>query len=141
MVMSKVAPVSTWTARFYAQFLSMAYFTTNGQMEFANFNQVFRLGSSDNLTPAAGFTVVKFDDPFGGGYIYAAMKKTGQTNPPAGAAMVERATALKVKWDAAVTSGQPVDGKTATQWETEVRQAIRTLEMMRGLYDIFGRSG
>lgn len=141
MVMSKVAPVSTWTARFYAQFLSMAYFTTNGQMEFANFNQVFRLGSSDNLTPAAGFQVVTFDDPFGGGYIYAAMKKTGQTNPPAGAAMVERATALKVKWDAAVTSGQPVDGKTATQWETEVRQAIRTLEMMRGLYDIFGRSG
>ncbi|MFZ5441493.1 MAG: zinc-dependent metalloprotease [Myxococcota bacterium] len=140
MVMSKVAPVSTWTARFYSQFLSMAYFTTNGQMEFANFNQVFRLGSSDNLTPAAGFQVVTFNDPFGGGYVYAAMKKIGQTNPPAGAAMVERAAAMAVKWDAARTSGQPVDGKTAAQWETEVRQATRTLEMMRGLYDIFGRT-
>ncbi len=140
MVMSKVAPISTWTARFYAQFLSMAYFTTNGNMEFANFNQVFRLGSSDNLTPAAGFSVVTFNDPFGGGYVYAAMKKTGLVNPPAGAAMVERAAGLRVKWEAAVAANQPVDGKTAAQWEVEVRDATRTLEMMRGLYAIFGRS-
>lgn len=138
MVMSKVAPISTWTARFYAQFLSMAYFTTNGNMEFANFNQVFRLGSGDNLTPAAGFSVVTYEDPFGGGYVYAAMKKTGQVNPPAGAAMVERAAGYKIKWGQAVASNQPVDGKTATEWETEVRGATRTLELMRGFYDIFG---
>ncbi|HEY0880675.1 MAG TPA: hypothetical protein VGD87_04040, partial [Archangium sp.] len=138
MTMSKVMPISTWTARFYAQFLSMAYFTTNGNMEFANFNQVFRLGSSDNLTPAAGFEVVRFEDPFGGAYIYAAIKKTGVTNPPAGAAMVERAATYATKWNLAKTSMQPVDGKTAEQWEVEVRQATRTLELMRGFYDIFG---
>lgn len=138
MTMSKVMPISTWTARFYAQFLSMAYFTTNGNMEFANFNQVFRLGSSDNLTPAAGFEVVRFEDPFGGAYIYAAIKKTGVTNPPAGAAMVERAATYATKWNLAKTSMQPVDGKTADQWEVEVRQATRTLELMRGFYDIFG---
>lgn len=140
MTMSKVAPISTWTARFYAQFLSMAYFTTNGNMEFANFNQVFRLGSSDNLQPAAGFEVVSFEDPFGGGYVYAGIKKLGSTAPPAGAAMVERAQALKVKWQAAVAANQPVDGKTKEQWETEVRQATRTLELMRGFYSIFGSS-
>ncbi|MFT3709885.1 MAG: zinc-dependent metalloprotease [Archangium sp.] len=140
MVMSKVAPVSTWSSRFYAQVWSMAFFTANFNLEFANFNQVYRLGSSDNLTPAAGFTVVNYADPFGGGYIYAAMKKTGQTTPPAGAAMVERAAAMKVKWEAAVASGQPVDGKSAAQWESDLRGATRTLEMMRGLYDIFGRA-
>jgi hypothetical protein len=47
---------------------------------------------------------------------------------------------MKVKWETAIASGQPVDGKTAAQWETELRGATRTLEMMRGLYDIFGRA-
>lgn len=140
MVMSKVAPVSTWSSRFYAQVWSMAFFTANFNLEFANFNQVYRLGSTDNLTPAAGFTVVSYNDPFGGGYVYSALKKNGSTTPPAGPAMVERAAAMRVKWDAAVASGQPVDGKTAAQWETELRGATRTLEMMRGLYDIFGRA-
>lgn len=140
MSFAKVTPVSTWSARFYAQLFSMAYFTANFNLEFASFNQVFRLGSGDNLTPAAGFTVVTFEDPFGGGYIYAAMKKTGVAEPPAGAAMVERAALYRTQWELAVSSNQPVDGKTATEWEAEVRQATRTLEMMRGLYDIFGRA-
>ncbi len=138
MVMSKVAPVSTWSARFWAQVWSMAFFTANFNLEFANFNQVFRLGSGDNLTPSAGFSVVTYEDPFGGGYIYAGLKRTGDTNPPAGAAMVERAASYRTKWELAKTTNQPVDGMSAAQWETEVRQATRTLEMMRGLYDIFG---
>jgi hypothetical protein len=140
MVMSKVAPISTWSSRFYAQVWSMAFFTANFNLEFADFNQVFRLGSADNLTPAAGFTVVTYADPFGGGYSYAAMKKTGQLVPTAGVEMVERAATMKTKWETAIASGQPVDGKTAAQWETELRGATRTLEMMRGLYDIFGRA-
>ena len=140
MVMSKVAPISTWSSRFYAQVWSMAFFTANFNLEFADFNQVFRLGSGDNLTPAAGFTVVTYADPFGGGYSYAAMKKTSQLVPTAGVEMVERAAGMKVKWETAISSGQPVDGKTAAQWETELRGATRTLEMMRGLYNIFGRA-
>ena len=118
----------------------MAFFTANFNLEFANFNQIFRLGSGDALTPAAGFSVVTFQDPFGGGYSYAAMKKTGQLVPTAGVEMVERAALQKTKYDAAVASNQPVDGKTAAQWETELRGSARTLEMMRGLYDIFGRA-
>ena len=140
MVMSKVAPISTWSSRFYAQVWSMAFFTANYNLEFADFNQIFRLGSADSLTPAAGFTVVTYDDPFGGGYVYAAMKKTGQLTPTAGVAMVERAALAKTKWEAALASNQPVDGKTAAQWETDLRGSTRTLEMMRGLYDIFGRA-
>jgi hypothetical protein len=140
MSMAPVTPVSPWSARFYAQVWSMAFFTANFNLEFANFNQVFRLGSSDNLTPSAGFTVVTFADPFGGGYTYAALKKDGALTPTAGAAMVERAADFRTKWDLARSSGQSVDGFTATQWEAKVRDAARTLEMMRGLYDIFGRA-
>ena len=140
MVMSKVAPVSTWSARFYAQVWSMAFFTANFNLEFANFNQIFRLGAGDSLTPAAGFTVVTYEDVFGGGYSYAAMKKTGQLVPTASVDMVERAASYRTKWQLALTTNQPVDGKTAAQWEVELRGATRTLEMMRGLYDIFGRA-
>lgn len=139
MVMSKVLPVSTWTARFYAQFLSMAYFTANYNLEFANFNQVFRLGSGDNLTPSPGFTVVTYEDPFGGGYIYAALKKDVGTDS-AGANMVERGALYRTKWELAKSTGQPVDGLNATQWEASLREVTRKLEMMRGLYDIFGRA-
>lgn len=139
MVMSKVLPVSTWTARFYAEVLSMANFTANYNLEFANFNQVYRLGSADNLTPSAGFTVVTFEDPFGGGYIYAALKKDNSSDSAA-AAMVERASAAATNWRAALASNQPVDGKSATEWAAVVRDNTRTLELMRGLYDVFGRA-
>ena len=84
--------------------------------------------------------MVTYEDPFGGGYVYAAMKKTGQLTPTAGVAMVERAALSKTKWQQALASNQPVDGKTAAQWETDLRGSTRTLEMMRGLYDIFGRA-
>jgi hypothetical protein len=68
------------------------------------------------------------------------MKKTGGATPTAGVAMVELAASSKVKWQQALASNQPVDGKTAAQWESDLRASTRTLEMMRGLYDIFGRA-
>lgn len=139
MLLKKVDPVVTWSARFYAQLFSMAFFTGNFNMEFANFNNVYRLGAGDNLTPADGFEVVRFDDPFGGAYAYAALQKIGDPNPPAAAYMVRRATTYGQKWQQAKTSMQPVDGLTAAEWEEKVRDAVRTMEMMRGMYDIFGR--
>ncbi len=140
-VLEKLTPNPTWSSRFYAQVWGMAYFTGNFNQEFANFNQVFRLGSGESITPSPGFNVVTFADPFGGGYVYAALKKTTTaTVPTAGAFMVEKANAEKVKWETARTSGQPVDGLTAVQWEAKVRDDVRTLEMMRSLYDIFGRA-
>ncbi|MEW5742996.1 MAG: hypothetical protein AB1938_29035, partial [Myxococcota bacterium] len=107
-------------------------------------NNVYRLGAGDNLTPADGFEVVRFDDPFGGGYVYAAMQKIGDPAPPAAPYMVKQAALYAQKW--AQAKGNPptvppqvVDGLDAAQWEEKVRDATRTMEMMRGMYDIFGR--
>lgn len=140
MVFKPVKPTVAWSARFYSELFSMAFFTSNFNMEYANFNNVYRLGANDNLTPADGFEVIRFDDPFGGGYAYAAMRKIGDTSPPAAPFMVARAADWAQKWDQAKTSGQPVDGLSAAQWEEKVRDATRTMEMMRGMYDIFGRA-
>lgn len=159
MVMSKVLPTPTWSSRFYAQLWGMAFFTTNFNLEYAEYSKVYRLGSSEALTPAAGFDVIKFDDPFGGGYIYAALQKQGDTSNPAGPVMVSRAAAQTDKWKQACrldkglppnatvdlpcrggTGTNKVDGKSTAQWESDVRESVRSLEMMRGLYDIFGRA-
>lgn len=140
MPMSKVLPISTWSARFYSQVWSMAFFTENFNLEYAEFSKVYRLGSNEALTPAAGYETVEFNDPFGGGYIYAALRKIGDPNPSTGASMVLRAQAENTKWLDAKNRNQPVDGLTAAEWEARVRETVRTLEIMRGLYNIFGRA-
>ncbi len=140
MPMNKVLPISTWSARFYSQVWSMAFFTQNFNLEYAEFSKVYRLGSGEALDPAAGYETVQFSDPFGGGYIYAALKKVGDPQPSTGAAIVTRAIAQKAKWDQAKTTNNRVDGLTAAEWEGKVRETVRTMEIMRGLYNIFGRA-
>ena len=124
--------------RFCAQVFSMAAFTANFNQEYANFNQVFRLGSGDNLAPIPEFDTISFADPFGGGYTYAALKKRGATNFAANVLMIDRANANNAKWQQAKTLNMSIDGLTAAQWEAKVRDNVRSLEMMRGLFAIFG---
>ncbi|MGQ0505804.1 MAG: zinc-dependent metalloprotease [Myxococcaceae bacterium] len=135
-----VEPSPTWGTRFYAELYGMSFFTENFNQDFASQNQVFRLGSGESLTASTGYTVVSFNDPFGGGYSYAALKSNTATTQPAAPALVEAATAYKTKWDTAKISGMPVDGLTAAQWEAKTRDTVRSLEMMRGLYAVFGKT-
>jgi Met-zincin len=135
----KVEAVPSWSTRFFSEVWGMMYFTENFNQEFASFNQIYRLGSGEALTPADNHTVVSFSDPFGGGYVYAAMKRNGVTDPAANVQMIELAALQKSKWDTAKTNNMPVDGLTAAEWEGKLRESVRNLEMMRGLYDIFSQ--
>ncbi len=139
MTLTRATPVQTWTSRYYSQFLAMASFTDNFNMEYAERNRVFRLGAGDNLDPAPGFKVEEFHDPFGGGYIYAAVREdpaVALTQPvPAAAVMVMRAAQEKIDWENAKLTG--TDEEIATT-EAALRQSVRTLEIMRGMYSIFG---
>jgi hypothetical protein len=159
MPMAKVLPRPTWSSRFYAQLWGMAFFTTNFNLEYAEFSKVYRLGSNEALTPAPGFDVITFDDPFGGGYTYAALKKQGDVTSPSGPTMVTRGAEQTAKWaqvcrlDKGLAPNAPVDlpcvggtglnkvdGETTAQYEADVRETVKSLEMMRGLYDIFGKA-
>ncbi len=135
----RIEPTPTWSTRFYTQLYGMAYFSELYDLEYPNMSQVFRLGSGEALTPAPGFTVVSFPDPFGGGYVYATLSKTGATEPTPAMKVIEKAIAFKTKWDQAKSQGV-VDGMNAAQWEAKVRDQVRSLEMMRGLYNIFGKA-
>ena len=92
---------------------------------------------------APGWAAETFTDPFGGGYSYAALRP--DPAPPEAQlamapAMIIEAKGLAAKWQQARSTGQPVDGLTAAQWEAKVRESIRSLEVMRGLYGVFGRT-
>ncbi|MBX5483093.1 MAG: hypothetical protein IRZ16_14805 [Myxococcaceae bacterium] len=138
----------TFGSRFFTQLFGMAYFSSNFDLGYANENQVFRLGSGDALDPAPGYEVVTFDDPFGGGYTYATLKKIGSTELTAAAWQIEQAKKLKSDWDFKLQQSQnpalsPEEraewARLAAEYEGKTRDAVRNLEMMRGLYDIFGR--
>src|SRR5262249_49729315 len=128
--------------------LGMAYFTDNYNQEFAMFNQIFKLGSGESLTPADDFQVLSLNDPFGGGYVYAAMKRTFDPKPfAAGPKMIVRTQNDVAKWNVArnntpddPTDDHLVDGLSSSEWEGLVRENVRNLEMMRGMYDVFGRA-
>ncbi len=134
---SKVLPVSTWSARFYSQLWTMAFFPRAGDNEYLEFSKVYRLGSSEALSPAPGFDVVSVADPFGGGYSYSALRQLDVSRPSTGALIVLRAQTQKAKWDQAKALNQPIDGLNAVQWEGKLRDTVRSMEILRGFYNIF----
>lgn len=138
--LEKVEASPAWSTRFYAELIGMATFTENYNQEFASYNQVFRLGSGETISPAQGYELDKFDDPFGSGYSYATLKKTGETKLPSGPQMIATARVYKAKWDQAKASGALVDGLSAAEWEAKTRDAVRSMEVMRGLYGVFGNA-
>jgi hypothetical protein len=152
----------TWSTRFWAQYLGMAYFSGNLELDFAQQNQVFRLGSGESVTPAAGYAVVSFADPFGGGYSYAALKDAGISSGldltvcvpdqvvapmPAAPFEVTRAGFYKHLWvckrELAAATTDPTLKATyqaeSVKYEAKTRESVRNLEMMRALYNVFGR--
>lgn len=150
MVNEPVDPTPPWTTRFQTLVNGMISFTDLYDIEFTDQYKVFRLGSNENLSPAPGFEPVIFADPFGGGYSYAALKRTsGDTGHSPAVFEVERALQLKAEWDykkaqAANMQLTPAEramwAGQAAEYEGKTREAVRSLEIMRGLYNIFGRA-
>ncbi|MBX7098969.1 MAG: zinc-dependent metalloprotease [Myxococcaceae bacterium] len=151
MVMESVEANPTWSTRFYSEIWAMMFFTDLFNQEYANLNQVYKLGAGEAVDPAPGFTVLTFPDQSNpalsaglpsnllGGYVYAALKKNSTTTPVANVTIMNRANKQALNYLNAKNSGQPVGGLTADQWEGQLRETLRTMEMMRGLFNIFSQ--
>ncbi len=110
---------------------------------------MFRLGSGERLNPASGWEQVVFPDPtqpamvaalpsdLVGGYQYAALHQVGDTNPEAAASSIATANQQAANYYSAVTNNNAAD---QAYWEGKLRETVRNLEVMRGLFDIFGRT-
>ena len=158
LAMDKVESNPAWGTRFWTQVLGMAYFTENFNQEFASFNQVYKLGSGESLQPTDNYTAVNFPDATNlpvatelskqlpdlvGGYVYSGLKQTNGSiyiGTPAAVMLIERANVQSAKFVSAKTTNTRVDGLSAAEWEARLRETVRSLEIMRGLYDIFGRT-
>jgi len=83
----KAAPAFVFassTAAFYSLYFGMAAFKVNYDLDYAKANQIFKIGSGESFTVAAGYEVVEVPDIFTG-HRYAAVKKTGSPKDSTGA--------------------------------------------------------
>jgi hypothetical protein len=158
LTMEAVESNPAWGTRFWTQVLGMAYFTENFNQEFASFNQVYKLGSGEALAPTDNYTAVNFPDATNaavatelakqlpdlvGGYVYSGLKQNNgavYVGTPAAVMLIDRANTQSAKYVTAKTTNTAVDGLTASEWEGKLRETVRSLEIMRGLYDIFGNA-
>ena len=73
--------------------------------------------------------------------VYSTLKQNSgavYVGAPAAVQLIDRANVQGVKYVTAKTTGTRVDGFSAAEWEGKLRETVRSLEIMRGLYDIFG---
>jgi len=87
-------------------------------------------GSCPDISPSSGVVPETFTDPFGGKTyrVWAPVYRTDWYSP--NVALVLKAQAQQAAWEAA-------DDDAKVQAEMELRESIETLDLMRGLYEIY----
>jgi hypothetical protein len=66
----------SWTSQIYALFLGMAFFRTNYDLDYSKSMQVYKLGSAEAFTPAAGYHTLEIPDIVNGSR-YVVMERDG----------------------------------------------------------------
>lgn len=136
---------TTWTSRIYSLFLGMATFTNNFDLDYAKRNQVFKLGSGQDLTPPAGWEKVEITDPFSGTRYAALRNVNNPEETPAIRMILTAQDYLDVMNDPTIVmleEWQKADQSEITQTRAEYTEAfkdqLRNLDLMQGYYSVFG---
>jgi|APLak6261679142_1056127.scaffolds.fasta_scaffold00076_42 hypothetical protein len=150
----------TYTSRIYGLYLGMALFRVNFDLDYAKANQIFKLGSGEAFTVAAGYHKVEVPDVVTG-HRYVAIEKDGAAPNSTGAVrMIGIANEyLTMVRDPATCplpdyvffqgytclpadqANNPAIIEDRRKYWTEVFQdAIRDLDMQRGMYSVFGKA-
>ena len=150
----------TWTSRIYGLFLGMALFRVNYDLDYAKANQVYKLGSGEAFTVAAGYHTVEVSDVVTG-HRYAAIEKNGAPSNSTGAIrMINIAQQYLVMVNDPATCPLPdyvfFQGYTCLPadqannpalledrrkyWTEVFENSIRDLGLQRGMYSIYGKA-
>ncbi len=136
----------TWTSRIYALYLGMALFSVNYDVDYAKQNQVYKVGGAEQITVAPGYHTMEVQDVTTGA-IYAAIEKDGATPAQRTPAlrMINQARNLltvvnnpklalpQEEWD------NPARVEAKRKEYTELfRDSVRDLDLMRGMYSLYG---
>ena len=122
---------TTFTQELYAAFYGMAFFTSNYSQNFPDNFKVFRLGAGEALDPGDDFEVISFTDP-DTGHVYAALSPVGATFDNGATLLVKQGIS------ASDTYLNSADQEASDIAYFELRDVIDRINLLRGLYDIFG---
>lgn len=134
---------TTWSARIYSIYLGMALFNVNYDLDYAKQNYVFRVGAGEALptatctaNPAPGtaclpadYDLFSVDDVLTGAKYAAVQPKTVTRDTPA-VKMIKIAQGYKAQYEA-----QPT-----TEYRAYFQDSIRDLDLMRGMYAVYGKA-
>lgn len=150
----------TWTSRIYAIYLGEALFRVNYDLDYAKANQIFKLGGSEQQTVAAGFHSVEVQDITTGAR-YAALEKNGaapDSTPAVRTIGIAQEELTMVKnpslcplppylayvgygcMGADEANNPALVEERRRYWTDVFRDTIRDLDLMRGMYQAYGKA-
>jgi hypothetical protein len=121
------------TMKLYAMVYGMAFLPASFDPSFLDAFRVCFEGSGTcyNLASSANVPVASFTDPFGGKTYVAFGTNYGPGWFQPNVELINKANALKQRWENA-------SGDEKVSLENELREVIKVLDLMRGLWDIYG---
>lgn len=150
----------TYTSRIYGLYLGMALFRVNYDLDYAKANQIYKLGSGEAFTIAAGYHTVEVQDVVTG-HRYVAIEKDGapvnstgairminianeyltMVNNPATCPLPDYVFFQGYTCMAADQANNPALLEDRRKYWVEVFQdTIRDLDLQRSMYQIFGKA-
>ncbi len=150
----------TWTSRIYSLWLGEALFKVNYDLDYAKANQVFKLGGGEQQTVAAGFHAVEVQDITTGAR-YSALEKNGalaNSTPAIRVIGIAKEQLLMVQdptrcplppyldylgyacMGADEANNPALVSERRLYWIDIFRSSLRDLDLMRGMYQSFGKA-
>jgi hypothetical protein len=119
-----------FTEQLYAALYGMAFFTTNFSLNYPDQLRVFRIGSGEETTPAAGYELIRFDDPLTGNS-YGALHRIGDTEDTGAVELVREGKRQAALYNNAADEDAEVDAFYGIQEVTE------RINLARSIYSVF----
>ncbi len=150
----------TWTSRIYSLYLGEALFRVNYDLDYAKANQVYKLGGSEQQAIAPGFHAVEVQDILTGSR-YSAIEKNGAAanSTPAIRMIGIAKEQLQMVQDPTICPLPPyleyvgyacmgadeannpaLVEERRKYWTDIFRDTIRDLDLMRGMYQAYGKA-
>ncbi|MCA9603634.1 MAG: zinc-dependent metalloprotease [Myxococcales bacterium] len=130
-----------WTTRIYSMLYGTAALSATYDLSFVQGAQVAIEGSGEVLQPAPGFETVRFQDK-ASGRVYAAYRPTeADGHRRVAAEIIEQCNDLQAMADAVAAKGDAAteeEKAAAQQAPYDIKSKINDLEILRGMYKLFG---
>jgi hypothetical protein len=122
--------IENMTLKLYTMLYGMAYLPASFDPSFLDSFALCMKGNGNCHDVSAAFTVKEFTDPFGG-LTYVAWQPLYTTDwYSPNVSLIDKANALATQW-------QSVTGDAKAKAEVDLRKVIDTLDLMKGIYEVF----